>query len=114
MVEDRKDGDDDKEDEPEPDEHIDLLVNHIDWKHTECIMGLDGPRRTIFLVKAFGHSWENSGHWINPVLRIVFHETCNLQSIATELAAKEGINEIYVANDIDESQEFTDEHLESP
>ena len=43
--------------QPEPDEHIDLLVDYIYWQHAKCIMGLDGSRWTMFLEDALCHPW---------------------------------------------------------
>ena len=36
-------GDGDQRHEPEPHEHVDLLVNHVDGQHAQRVVGLDGP-----------------------------------------------------------------------
>ena len=36
-------GDGDQQHEPEPDEHVDLLVNHVDGQHAQRVVSLDGP-----------------------------------------------------------------------
>ena len=36
-------GDGDQRHEPEPHEHVDLLVNHVDGQHAQRVVSLDGP-----------------------------------------------------------------------
>jgi len=72
-------GDEGEEEEPEPEEDIDLLIDHIDWQHAQGIVGLYCPRETKLLEDALGHPREDTGHWVNPVLRVnLTHKSCHL------------------------------------
>ena len=44
-----------EEDEPEPDEDIDLLVDDVEREDTETILGLHTATRSIFVESAFCH-----------------------------------------------------------
>ena len=48
-------GDDGEDDEPEPEEDVDLLVNDVQGKNTKTIKLLDSTRRTKLVELAFGH-----------------------------------------------------------
>jgi len=60
---------DDQQDQPEPDEHKDLLVDRVYRQHAESIVGLYCPRGAKLLINAFGHPGEHSALWIKPVPR---------------------------------------------
>ena len=42
-----------KKDEPEEEEYVNLLIDDVQWEHTEGIMLLNCSRRTIFVERAF-------------------------------------------------------------
>ena len=73
---------------PEPEEHIDLLIDDVQSKDTETIMGCDGSRRSIFVEGAFGHLGEDFIHWIMSVLRTVGCHCQNIPAIGGELITK--------------------------
>ena len=93
VVDDVDAGNDDQEDQPEPDEDIDLFIDDIYGQHAEGVVGLDGSRRSIFLVQAFGHPWKHSAHGIYPILRVVFNKINDFHSIFAKFTTKENINE---------------------
>ena len=48
-------GDDGHDDEPEPQEHVDLLIDDVERKHAETIKLLNCSRRTEFVKRALRH-----------------------------------------------------------
>jgi len=48
-------GPDNKQEEPEPKENIDLLVDYVDWKNAEAVVVDNGARRPILVKGALGH-----------------------------------------------------------
>ena len=105
-------------------------------KHKDVVQKIE----TKFLEGALGHSWEDSGHGVDPVLRVLlhharhlhFHKTScfytlifraglacqynclNLDAIGAELSSQENIHEVDVAKDVEEVDGLRDEHLERP
>ena len=47
--------DDSNEDEPKPEEDIDLLVDDVERKNAETVNSLYGARGTILVERAFSH-----------------------------------------------------------
>ena len=88
MIHEVQDSGDDKEDEPEPGENIDLLIHNIDWQHAQSIKSLDGSRESVFFITIFCHFWKHSGHWVNPVFRIISKKSGNFNSILHELSSR--------------------------
>ena len=105
---------DDQEDQPEPDEHKDLLVDRVYWQHAESIVGLYCPWGSKLLINTFGHPGEHSAHGIKPVLRVVLDKTDHFQPVITELSPQEHVNKPDVQEDIDKCQELTKHHLCRP
>ena len=60
VVEEEDGVDDREEDEPEPDEDIDLLIHDIDREHTKSIKCLNSSRKSIFVINTFCHFWKHS------------------------------------------------------
>jgi len=114
VVDEGEKGDNAQDEQPEPEEHVDFLIDDVHGQDTEGIMGLQGSRRTKFLEGALGHSWEYSSHGVNPVFGILLHHASNLDAIGTELPSKEDIHEVDVAKDVEEVDGLGDEHLERP
>ena len=114
MIHEVQDSGDDKEDEPEPGENIDLLIHNIDWQHAESIKCLDGSRKSIFLITKFCPFWKHSRHWVNPVLRFISKKSGSFNSILHELSTKKDVNEVNIADQIDDWQDLTNQHSDSP
>ena len=102
VVDDVDASNDDQEDQPEPDEDIDLFIDDIYGQHAEGVVGLDGSRRSIFLVQAFGHPWKHSAHGIDPVLRVVFNKIDHFHPIFAEFSTKKHVNEENIEQHIEE------------
>ena len=114
VVDDVEAGDGDQDDQPEPDEHVQLLVDNVDGKHAERVVGLDGSTGSVLLVQTFCHPREDSGHGVNPVLRVVFNIIDHLQAVRAELPAEEQVNEVDVGQDVDEGEQLAEDHLCGP
>ena len=51
------------------------------------------PRETKLLEDALGHPREDTGHWVNPVLRVdLTHKIGYLQTIGAELSPKKQVH----------------------
>ena len=50
----------DQEYQPEPDEHVELLVDDVDGQHAESVVGLDGAAGSVLLVQTLRHAGEDS------------------------------------------------------
>ena len=79
MNEDRDGGEDCQGDQPEPQEHVDLLIDHVDRQQAECIMGLYGAGDTKLFIDALGHPWEYARHWICSSHRVRVNKCGNLK-----------------------------------
>ena len=74
-----EDGDHKQQDQPEPEDDVDLVIDHIDWEDTQPIKSknnckhlvmkyfvllLNASGHTKVVKSAFCHFWENFNHWI--------------------------------------------------
>ena len=114
VVDDVEPGDGHQDDQPEPDEHVQLLVDDVDGEHAESVVGLDGSTGSVLLVETFCHPWEDPGHGINPVLRVVFNIVDHLEAVGAELPAEEQVDEVDVGQDVDEGEQLAQDHLCCP
>ena len=74
------------------------LIDDIHWQYTQWVMGLECPRGTFFqqqrlkilkindlefqtefLEGALCHPWEDPGHGVDPVLRVLLHHAGHLR-----------------------------------
>ena len=107
-------GEEDQEDEPEPEEDVQLLVDDVDGKHAEGVVGLDSATGPVLLVETLRHPREYPGHGIKSVLRVVFNIVQHLQAVGAELPAEEQVDEVDVGQDVDEGEKLTEDDLGSP
>ena len=56
---------------PEPKEDIDFLIEDVDWQDTLGIMALYAPTWSIFMKSALSDPWEDPGHGVCSVLRLL-------------------------------------------
>ena len=91
-VEKKESGDGGDENEPEPEEDVDFLVDYVKGQHTKTIMPLNCSRRTVFVEGAFRNLGEDNCHGVGPVLRIHLRISKNRETIRGELIAKESEN----------------------
>lgn len=62
------------DEQPKPDEDVDLLVDNIERENTESVVLLDVARRPELVEGALGHAWEHVNHGIDPILLITIRE----------------------------------------
>jgi len=63
-------GDDGHENEPEPHEDVDLLVEDVQGEDAHCVVLLNFTGRAKLVERALGHAREDVDHRIDPVLLI--------------------------------------------
>ena len=104
-------GNDGQEDEPEPEEDVNLLVDNVQWENAESIVFLHITRGTISVEGTLGHSRKDGHHWVDSVLLVHFSVTDNIITIGGEGAAKEGIDQIHLNDDIDKVENFAKDEV---
>ena len=104
--------DDGKDDEPEPHEHVDLLVDDVDGKDAESVKVLGGARRARLVEGTLGHLGEHQVHGILPLLGILCGNAPHHQPVRREHASQEGVDKEDLEDDIDHVQDFTEDEFE--
>ncbi len=64
------DGEDGERHEDEPDEEVDLLVDHVDGQHAEGVVVLDGAGGTVRVQRALGHLGEDQVEGVGAALLV--------------------------------------------
>ena len=59
---------------PEPEEHVDLLVDYVDGQNAECIVTFNVAGRSELVEGALGHPGENVNNWIHAVFFVAHGE----------------------------------------
>jgi len=95
--------------EPEPQEHVDLLVDDVERQDAETVQLLDGSRRTVFVERTLGDFGEHPGHGVSPVLGFHLGEPEHVGAVRAELTVQEVIDEEYLGDDIDKVEELAQE-----
>ena len=67
--------------QPEPEEHVDLLVDHVDWKQAQSIMGLYCPGASKLFINAFCHAREHASHRVCSNHRVRVNKRRNLKNL---------------------------------
>ena len=60
-----------KEDKPEVDEDVYLLIDDVEGENTESVMVLDGSRGSILTELTLGNFREHFVHWIDPSVQVL-------------------------------------------
>ena len=102
-------GDESKEDEPEPESDVNLLVDDVESEDTESVQLDDGPGGSVLVEGALGDSREHLHHGVRPVLVILVHEVDDVGAVGHEHSAKEEIDKIHLSDDIDEVEKIAEE-----
>ena len=114
MVEQRDDGDHGEEDQPEPEEDVDLLVHDVDGQDADGVVRLHGAGGAVLEEAALGHPREDDGHGVDALLRVGLQELEDAEAVGGELPAEEGVHEVDAPHHVDEVEELHEEHLERP
>lgn len=95
--------------EPEPEEDVDLLVDHVQGQDTDGIMSLYFATHSIFVECALGHPREDVGERVYAILivgRVQEHD--DVQAKTQELAFEEQVHEEYLPNNVDKGEHLAD------
>jgi hypothetical protein len=99
-VDEGKAGDNGDDDQPEPDEDVDLLVDDVEREHAEAILLLDSAGGTVVVEGTLGHLGEDLGHGVRPFFGFHFGVGQNVKAVVPELVAKEEVGEVDLAQDV--------------
>ena len=116
-------GDAGNNNEPEPEEHIDLLVNDVQRKYAKPVKLFNRSGGTKFVESAFGHLWKHHIQWIPSAHKVLLWHSNYIRAIGTEvtwlskkkrssniqlnanchpeITSKETVNEENLSNDVD-------------
>ena len=83
-------GDDGEDDEPEPEEDVDLLVQDVHPEDAEGVQGHERPGSAVLVERALGHAGEDPGHGVHAVLGVLPSELEHLA--ATQEKTKQTVN----------------------
>lgn len=108
-VEERNAGDQSHQHEPEPQEHVDLLVDDVQRQHAQTVELLDRTRRTELVEFAFGHFWEDSAHGIVTLLWLQFRHGDDAWTVGGELTAQERVHQPDLQYNVDEVAQLAEE-----
>ena len=113
-MQDVKDGEDCEDDEPEPEEDIDLLVEDVDGKDTLGIMSLDVTTGTVLVEGALGNPGKHPRHRVRPPLLLHLYEGGRGDAVGGELVAEEEVREEDLTDDVDQVETVGAEDVERP
>lgn len=82
-----------KNEKPEPKEHVDFLIDDIDWQNTESVMTFDVARSTEFMECTFGHAGKNVDNWIHPIFFITHGKADDFDTKCEKSAIKKTIHQ---------------------
>ena len=71
-------------DEPKPEENVDLFVDDVDGQNADGIMNLDGSRSTVFAESTFRYSWKDRCHWIDTPFRVGLQKLDSFPTVSTK------------------------------
>lgn len=78
-----------EDDEPEPEEHVDLLVDDVEGQDADGVVALDFAGDAVFVEGALGHSREDEDHGVDAVLLVAVQEVDHLDAEGEEGAVEE-------------------------
>lgn len=103
-----QEGDNQQDQEPEPQERVNLFIDYVEGHHTEGIVFLDGARCSVLVEEAFGHFGKNDVQDVHLSSKIVSNE---VQSEGIKLSAQEQVGKVDLQEQIQDTQNFTSDQL---
>lgn len=82
-----------QEDEPEPEEYVDLLVEDVEGEDAEGVYLLDRPGSTVLVEGALGHSREDPDHGVHAVFLVDAAEAEHVRAVGQEGTAQERVDD---------------------
>uniref|UniRef100_A0A2M4DBK8 Putative secreted protein n=1 Tax=Anopheles darlingi TaxID=43151 RepID=A0A2M4DBK8_ANODA len=101
-----------EQNEPEPEEDVDLFVKNIQRQHAESIVLLNATRGTVLMERTLGNAREYLDHGIRTILLIHVGEAQYIGSIGEESATEEFIDKEDITDHIDKVQCLADKVTE--
>lgn len=98
-----------QQNQPEPQENVDLLVQNVQRQHAQRIVLLDAARRSVLVEYALGDARKNLHHRIGSILLVHVREAQHIGAVRHEGTAQETIDQHDVDEYIDEVQSLAEE-----
>lgn len=92
-VDDGDEGEHGQDDEPEPEEDVDLLVHHVQGKDAHGVVLFEFAGHSVFVEGAFGHPREDLDHGVDAVLLVAVYEGYYLDSKHEEGTVEEAVHQ---------------------
>jgi len=105
-------GDDGKNDEPEPQSDIDLLIDDVEGEDTHGVVLLDRTRGSVFVERTFRDSGKHHHHGIGSCVILFVDEIENFSTVGHEDTAEEEVDEVHLTDHIDEVEHVADKVLD--
>ena len=109
VMQDVKDGEDCKDDEPEPEKDINLLVENVDGKDTLGIMSLDITTGTVLVEGALGHPGKHPGHGVRSLLLLQLRHGDDVTAVGGELSPQEVVHEEQLPDNVEKVEKLAEE-----
>merc|ERR1719154_485838 len=100
-IDDGEGGGDRQDDQPDPDNKVDLLIDDVQGQEAESIVILDAAAHAVLVELALGHLGEHLVHRVpgNLILLVVFEDAA---AVVEELAVKEYVRQVDLEEDDEE------------
>ena len=98
--------DDGDDDQPEPDEDVDLLVDDVQRENAEAVFLFDGSGGTVVVEGTLGNLGKYLGHGVGPVLGFHFWVCQDVEAVVPELVAEEEVGEVDLSEDVGEVEDL--------
>lgn len=110
-VDDLDAGDDAHDDEPEPQEDVNLFVNDVQGQDAQTVELLDRTGRTEFVERALGDFGKDSSHRIFAFLWLQLRHGQHVGAVRREFSAEKEIHEVNLSDDVDKVENLAQEEL---
>ena len=97
---------DEQNDEPEPHEDVDLLVEDVDGEDAEAVVDLDRTGASVLVEHALGHFGEDQVHRVAPVFRVHLRDGRHHGAVLGEHAAQEPVHQVQLEAQVDQRQKL--------
>ena len=111
-VDDGEGGDHGQEDEPEPKEYEDLLVDNVEGEDAEAVVLCDGARGPVHMEGAFGHLREHDVHRVGPDLGVHSGHLDHLSPVSCELIAEEPVRDVDLGDHVNEGHQLAEKEVD--
>lgn len=99
----RQRGDNQQQEEPEPEERVDLLVDYVQGHHAEGVVVLNGPGGAVLVEQALGHFREDHVQGVHLALEVVAQE---IEAEGEELSAEEAMRRVDLEEEIEQAEQL--------